>query len=155
MFFLHDEFVLLRGGFGLESLPGETSLEEIYEDVSNTFKVVTTRLFNPQVVINGSVTRCSSKRSAFALGDVLKGTGVPIPLGKSEINAVDEISAAASSVGDKVSWFDITVDKVTGVHELHTLQHLISNHEDSFEGESAAAFVELILERWTEEIHNH
>jgi hypothetical protein len=155
LFLLHDEFVFLRGGFGLESLPGETSLEEIDEDVTNTFKVVTTRLFNPQVVINGGITRCSSKRSAFALGDVLKGTGVPIPLGKSEINAVDEISAAASTIGDKVGRFDITMDKVTGVHELNTLQHLISNHEDGFEGESTATFVELILKGWTEEIHNH
>mmetsp|Transcript_8493 Transcript_8493/g.13187 ORF Transcript_8493/g.13187 Transcript_8493/m.13187 type:complete len:256 (+) Transcript_8493:137-904(+) len=155
LFLLHDEFVFLRGGFGLESLPGEPSLEEIDEDISNTFKIVTTRLFNPQMVINGSITRCTGKRSTFTLRNVLKGTGVPIPLGKSEINAVDEISAAASSIGDEVSWLNITMDKVAGVHELHTLQHLIRNHEDSFEGESTAAFVELILERWTKEVHNH
>jgi len=86
---------------------------------------------------------------------VLKGTGVPIPLGKSKINAVDEISAAASSIGDEVSRFDITMDKVAGVHELHSLQHLISNHKDGFEGETTTTFVELILKRWSEEIHNH
>jgi hypothetical protein len=89
------------------------------------------------------------------LGNVLKGAGVPIPLGKPKIDAVDEISATASSIGNEVSRFDITVDKVAGVHELNSLQHLVSNHEYGFEGKATTAFVELILKGWTEKIHDH
>lgn len=146
----HDKLVLFSGTLGLESLPGEPSLQEVDEDVPDTFKIVATRLLHPQVVVDGSVTRGSGKRPPLTLGDVLKGARVSISLTQSEIDAVNEIAATASSISDEVCRLDITMDQVAGVHELHTLEHLISNHQNRFEGESAAAFVELIFEGRTE-----
>lgn len=152
---LHNKLVLLGGGLGLESLPWESSLKEVDKDVTDGFEIVSPGLFDSQVIVDGSVTRSSSKGSSFTLRNVLKGTGVSVSLGKAEIDTVNKVSVSASAVSDKVSRLDITMDQVTRVHQFHTFQHLIGNHENCFERESTSAFVELILERRTKQIHNH
>ena len=38
--------------------------------------------------------------------------------------------------------------------ELHTLEHLVGDHEHGFEGEATAAVVELIFQT-SEEVHHH
>lgn len=152
---LHNELVLLGGRLGLESLPWKPSLQEVNKDVANGLKIVPTRLFNTQVVVDRCVTRSTRQRSSFPLGNVLKGTGVTVSLGQTEIDTVNKVSVSTTTVGDKVGGFDITVDQVAGMHQFHTLEHLIGNHEDSLEGESAAALVELIFERRSEKVHDH
>ena len=52
----HNKFVLLGGRLGLESLPWKASLEEVNQDVTDRLEIVTTRLLDTQVVIDGSVT---------------------------------------------------------------------------------------------------
>ena len=47
------------------------------------------------------------------------------------------------------------MDKMARVHELHTLKHLVRDHEHGFEGEATAAFVELIFQTGSEEVHHH
>lgn len=151
----HDKLVLLGGRLGLESLPWKTSLEEVNQDVTNGLKIVTTGLFDTQVIIDGSITRSTGQRSTLTLGNVLKGSGVTVSLRQTEINAVDEVTVSAASVSDKVGGLDITVDQVARVHEFYTFEHLIGNHKNGLEGESTSTLVELILEGRTEEIHNH
>jgi hypothetical protein len=151
----HDKLVLLGGRLGLESLPWKSSLEEVNEDVSDGLEIVSAGLFHTQVIVDGCVTRSTRQGSPLALGNVLEGSGVSVSLGETEINAVDKVSVSSSSVRDKVGWLDVTVDQVAGVHEFDTLEHLIGNHEDGLEGESATALVELILERRPEKVHDH
>jgi hypothetical protein len=107
------------------------------------------------VVINGGVTGGTGQGSTLALGNVLEGSGVTVSLGQTEIDTVDEVTVTAATVGNKVSWLNITVDQVTGVHQFDTLEHLIGNHKDSLQGESTTALVELVLEGRAEEVHNH
>jgi len=151
----HDKLVLLGGRLGLESLPREASLEEVDQDVTDGFEIVSARLLNTQVVIDGGVTGGTGQGSTLALGNVLKGSGVTVSLGKTEIDTVDKVAVSAATVRDKVGGFDITVDQVAGMHEFHAFKHLVGDHENGLEGESTAALVELILEGRTEEIHNH
>jgi hypothetical protein len=56
LLFLHDELVFFGGRLSLEALPGETALQEVNEDVSDTFEIVTARLLHTQVIVDGSVT---------------------------------------------------------------------------------------------------
>ena len=91
----------------------------------------------------------------LALGDVLQGAGVAVPLGQAKVDAVDEVAGPAASVGDEVGRLDVAVDEVAGVHQLDALQHLVGDHEDRLEGEAAAALVELILEGGAEQVHHH
>lgn len=78
-----------------------------------------------------------------------------ITLGKTEINTVDKVSIAASSIRDKVGRFDITMDQMAGMHEFDSFKHLVRNHENRLERESTPAFVKLILEGWTKKVHYH
>ena len=47
------------------------------------------------------------------------------------------------------------MDQVTRVHQFDALEHLIGNHQYSFEGEAAPALVELIFQGRSEKIHDH
>mmetsp|Transcript_8789 Transcript_8789/g.23731 ORF Transcript_8789/g.23731 Transcript_8789/m.23731 type:complete len:334 (-) Transcript_8789:165-1166(-) len=152
---LHDELVLLGGGLGLESLPWESSLEEVDEDVPDGLEIVTTGLLHTQVIVDGCVTWGSCQRTSLALWDVLQCSGVTVSLGETEIDTVDEVAVSTATVCHEVSWLDISVNQVTRMHELHTLEHLIGNHENGLEGESSSALVELVLEGWSEQIHDH
>mmetsp|Transcript_31907 Transcript_31907/g.77324 ORF Transcript_31907/g.77324 Transcript_31907/m.77324 type:complete len:272 (+) Transcript_31907:158-973(+) len=155
LFLFHNELVFLGGRLGLESLPWKSSLEEINQDITNRLEIISSRLFHSQVIVNGSITRSTSKRSSFTLRNVLKGTRVAITLGKTEINAIDKVTIASSTISDKVGRLDISVNQVARVHQLDTLQKLISHHQDSLERKATSALVELILQRRTKEIHHH
>lgn len=107
------------------------------------------------MVIDRGVTGGTGQGAALPLGDVLQGAGVTVPLGQTKVDAVDEVAGTAASVGDEIGRLDVTVDEMAGVHQLDALQHLVGDHEDRLEGESAAALVELILEGRAEKVHHH
>lgn len=152
---LHNQLILLGGGLGLESLPGQSPLEEVHKDIPDTFQIIAPRLLHAQMVVDRGVTGSSRQTPSLPLRDVLEGTGVSISLTQPEIDAVDEISRAAPPIGDKVGGLDVPVDQVAGVHQFHALEHLVGDHEDGLETEATAAFVELVLEGGAEEIHHH
>lgn len=56
LFLFHDKLVLFGGGFGLETLPGQSSLEEIDQNVSDRFQIISARLLHAQVIVDGGVT---------------------------------------------------------------------------------------------------
>lgn len=55
----------------------------------------------------------------------------------------------------KVVWFDISVDDSFGVDELHSLDHLVSNHQDGLQAELLITDVEEGFERFTQQVHHH
>ncbi len=67
-----------------------------------------------------------------------------LSLRQAKINAEHKVSSAVW-FGDKVGWLDVAMDEMTAVHDLHSLQHLIGDHDDSLEAEPTSALVELIL----------
>lgn len=152
---LHNELVFLGGRLGLESLPWKTSLEEVDQDVSDGLEIISSRLLHSQVIVDGRITRSTGEGSSFTLRNVLKSTRVAVTLGKTEINAVDEVAVSSSTVSDKVSRLDISVNQVARVHQLDTLQKLVCHHQDSLERKATSTLVELILQRGTQEVHDH
>jgi len=155
LFLFHDKLVLFGGGFGLEALPGQSTLEEIDQNVSNGFQVISARLFHAQVIVDGGVTRRTRQRASFSLRNVLQGTRVAITLRQSKVDTVDEISVSASRIRNKIGGLDVSVNQMARMHELHTFEHLIRHHEHRLKGESTTALIKLILERRSKEIHNH
>jgi len=155
LFLFHNEFVFLRGGFGLESLPWKSTLEEIDKDVPNRLEVVPTGLFDPQVIVDGRIPRSSRQGSSFPLRNMLESSGMAVPLGESEIDTVNEIAVSTTPVRDEIGGFDIAMDQMTGMHQFDAFEHLIGNHENRLERKSTSALVELIFEGRTEQIHDH
>ena len=151
----HNQLVFLGGGFGLESLTGLTALEKVHQYVSDQFEIIATRLFHSQMIIDGRVTRRSRQGSAFPLGNVLERPWMAVPFGQTKIDAPHTVAIAASAVRDKVGRFDVPMNQVPLVHQLDAFEQLIGDHEHRFEREFPSAFVELIFEGGTEQIHHH
>mmetsp|Transcript_28078 Transcript_28078/g.56921 ORF Transcript_28078/g.56921 Transcript_28078/m.56921 type:complete len:201 (-) Transcript_28078:1108-1710(-) len=118
---LHDQLVLLGGALGLEALPREASLEEVDEDVADGLEVVAAALLDAEVVVDRGVTGSSGKGPSLALGDVLEGAGVAVPLGQAKVDAVDEVARASAAVGDEVGRLDVAMDEMAGMHQLDPL----------------------------------
>jgi len=67
----HDQFVLLRGRFRFEALPRQSTLQKVHEDVPDRFQIISTWLFDTQMVVDRGVTWRTSQRSTFPLRNVL------------------------------------------------------------------------------------
>lgn len=67
--------------------------------------------------------------------------GVTEALGQAEINDINIVLLLADS-NQKVIRFNISMKEVTRVHKFDSLEHLISEHEDSLKGEFTLAVVE-------------
>jgi len=151
---LRDTVVLLLLGLSLETLPRERTAEEVEEDVTDGFKIVTTGLFNTKVSADGAVTSSTSQVLTLLVGDVLMSLGVTVLLGETKVDDVDVVTTLASAHQEVVG-LDIAMEEVLGVDVFNTGDHLVSKHEGSLEGELAAAEVEEIFERRSEEINDH
>ena len=107
------------------------------------------------MIVNGGITGGTCQRPPLPLGNVLQGTGVSISLTQPEINAVDKVARSTPPIRDKVGRLDITMDQMARMHQFHSFQHLIGDHEDCLETETTAAFVELIFEGGSKKVHDH
>ena len=63
---------------------------------------------------------------------------ISVALCESEVNDINEV-LAFSEANNKIVGLDIAVEKVARVYEFNTREHLVGEHEDSFEGELASA----------------
>lgn len=63
---------------------------------------------------------------------MLTSLRVTEPLSQSEVNHVDVVLLLADT-DEEVVWFDVTMKEVTRMHKLNALQHLIGQHQHSFE----------------------
>jgi hypothetical protein len=78
-----------------------------------------------------------------------------ITFGKSKVNTVNKVTRPATSISNKIGWLDITMDQVAGMHQFDPLQHLVSNHEHCLERKAPTTLIELILKRWSQQVHYH
>ena len=120
---LSDLLILLLVGRSLQSLPWETSPEEIHEDVSERLEIIATRLLASKMGVDGHVTRSSGKRLSLAIWNVLLSLWVAVLLGHAEVNGVNNISRlGAWSADQEVVWLDISVNEVLLVDGLDSGQ---------------------------------
>lgn len=115
---LHDTVVLLLLGGCLETLPGKGTAEEVHEDISEGFEVITTSLLDAKMGVDGSVAGGTGQVLVLAVGDVKMSLGVTEFLCKAEIDDVDLVATLADA-HQKVVGFDVAVDEVTGVSILN------------------------------------
>jgi hypothetical protein len=104
---------LFLGGC-LKALPRERSTTKVHHDISQGFKIITTRLFNAEMGVDGGVSRCPCEVFVLTIGNVKMGFGVAVFLGETKVDDIDLISTFADS-HEEVVGFDITVDERFGV----------------------------------------
>lgn len=101
---------------------------------------------------------------------MLLGLWIAVLFGHAEVNNMDDIGCFTSGASNKeVVGFDISVDQVLLVNSLNTGElgmlaastwnisttyHLLGDHDNGLDGESAVAVVEEVFETGTEKV-NH
>mmetsp|Transcript_17046 Transcript_17046/g.26332 ORF Transcript_17046/g.26332 Transcript_17046/m.26332 type:complete len:339 (-) Transcript_17046:210-1226(-) len=149
-----DAVVLVVLGLALEALPREAALQEVDQNETNTFEVVSARLLDPQVGVDTCVASSTGERLVILVGDVLSGLGISVALSQPEVDDVDNVLLLAVA-DEEVVGLHIAVDKVVIVQKLEPLNHLVSKHQGGLNSELALAVVEQILETRPEEVHDH
>mmetsp|Transcript_18583 Transcript_18583/g.58777 ORF Transcript_18583/g.58777 Transcript_18583/m.58777 type:complete len:215 (-) Transcript_18583:401-1045(-) len=128
---LGDHVVLLLFGGRLEALPGQAASEEVHEHIAKGLEVVTARLLDAQVSVDGRITRCACEVLVLAVGDVLVRLWVAVLLGEAKVDHVDLVGLAPEA-NEEVVRLDVAVDEALVVDVLHALQELLGDNEDGF-----------------------
>ena len=153
-FAIHDAFVLLFLGVGLEALPWQTPTDEIHEDVTEGLQIVTARLFNANVCVDAGVSGSTGEVFVLPVGNVLVTSGIAVFFGKAKVDDVND-GLSFAKADEEVVGFDVAMDEGFGVYVFQAAEELISEHEDCFELEAPAAVVEEVFQGWTEEVKDH
>lgn len=151
---LHDAVVLLLLGGRLESLPRQRSTQEVHENVAEGLEVISSRLLDTQVSVDGSVSSSSSQVLVLPVWDVQVGLWVAVLLGETKVNDVDLVSSLSDS-HEEIVWLDISVNEVARVDVLDARDHLVCQEKDRLERELSVAEVEEILEGGSQKVDDH
>jgi hypothetical protein len=153
LLFFSDLLILLLVSGSLQALPGKATAKEIHEDVTEGLQIVSSRLFTSKMGVDTHVTGSTGQRLSLTVGNVLLGLGVSVLLGHAEIDHVDDIGCLSTrSSNQEVVRLDITVDEVLFVYRLDSRKHLLGDHDNSLDCESASAVVEKIFQRRAEQV---
>lgn len=152
-FLFLDLFILLLDVFGSEIHPWERAAQEVHEHIAEAFNIVSSGLLNTQMGRDRSITGGTGQTFAFTVLDVLSSGG-HVLFGKTKIKDEDSVRVLVDPKS-KVVWLDISVDNSARVDVLDTLDHLVGNHEDSFDREFAVHLGESIFKGQAEQVHDH
>mmetsp|Transcript_10264 Transcript_10264/g.36488 ORF Transcript_10264/g.36488 Transcript_10264/m.36488 type:complete len:377 (+) Transcript_10264:1-1131(+) len=151
---LADLLVLLLLGRRLEALPRQGPSQEVQQDVTQGLQVVPPALLDPQVRINRGIPRRPRQVLVLPVRNVLVRPWVAVLFGQAKVDDVHLVRLLAQS-HQKVIRLDVPVNEGPGVHVLYPPEQLVSQHEHRLEREPPVAKVEEVLQRRTEEIHDH
>lgn len=151
---IHDAFVLLFLGVGLEALPGQRTADKVHEDVAETLQIIASGLFDADVRVDGSVTGGAGEILVLAVGDVLMGARIAVLLGQSEVDNVNDGLTLAES-DEEIIRFDVAMNEGLGVHVFEATDQLIREHQYRLELKSASAVIKQIFEGGSEQIQHH
>lgn len=84
-------------------------------------KIIIAKLTDSEVSINRSVSSGTCEVLSITVGDVLASLGVPETFGEAKIDDVN-VMLLLPDTDEEVVWLDVTVEEVTGVHELDSLE---------------------------------
>ena len=138
----------------LEALPRQFSQQEIHEPEADPFHVVSPRLFNAEMRIERSISRCPRQGLALLHLDMLSCGRVPVRLAQAEIDDMYDVGFPPEP-DQEIVRLEVSMQEAPGVQELDPRQHLVDEHEHSLEGELALAVVEEVFEAGAEEVEHH
>lgn len=151
---LHDTIILLLLSSSLQTLPRERTTAEVEHNITQRLHVVTTRLLNTKMGVDGGITGSASQVLVLSVWDVEVGLGITVLLGKTKIDNVDLVSTLPNAHKEVVG-LDISVNERLGVDVLNTRNELISKEKDSLQGKFAVAEVEEVFQAGAKKVENH
>lgn len=151
---LHNAVILLLLRGSLQTLPRERSTAKVEHDVAERLHVVTARLLNAQVGVDGCITCSAGQILVLTVRDMEMSLGISVFLSQTKINDIDLIAPLANA-HEEIIRFDITMDKRFGVNILDSGDQLVGEQQDGFQREFAVAEVEEVFQARTKEIEHH
>jgi len=145
---LFDSFIFVPLVVSLEPLPRKHASEEVHDNITNAFHVISAGLLNSQVSVDGGIAGGSSQILSFSVGNVLS-ISLNISLGQSEVKNKNFVGSFIQSNAE-VIWLDISVNEMSVVNVFNSGNHLINQHEHCFERELSES---LIKERFQRRPH--
>ena len=88
-------------------------------DYSTTISIA--KLTDAEVSVHRSVSSGTCEVLSITVGDMLTGLRVPETFGEAEIDDV-HVMLLLPDADEEVVWLDVTVEEVTRVHELDSLE---------------------------------
>lgn len=107
---LHDAIVFLLLGCCLETLPGERAAAEVKHDVPERLHVITARLLDTQVCVDGSITSGTGQVLVLAVSNMEESLGIAELLGQTKINHVDLVATLANAHKEVIG-LNVTVNE--------------------------------------------
>ena len=93
-------FLLLR--CGAQTLPRQSSSDEVHQNVAQTLHVVSAALLDPEMRVNAGVARRTRKILVFSVRYVGVCPRVAVFLCEAKVNYVDQISLLSEAPANKV-----------------------------------------------------
>lgn len=117
----------------LLTLPRKGTLQEVKRNIPDAFQIVSARLFNSFVGVDGSISSCSCE----VLPVFVRNVGAVLSdVGASQTEIKDEnLMLIFIQPHAEVIRFYVSMNKLTRVQVLNSRYHLIQQHENSFERE--------------------
>lgn len=107
---LHDAVVLLLLGGSLETLPRERASAEVQHDIAERLHVITARLLNTKMGVDGGITGRAGQVLVLSVRNVEVSLGIAVLLGKTKVDHVDLVATLANA-HEEVVGLDISVDE--------------------------------------------
>lgn len=92
---LRDTLILLPLVGRLQALPGQRSQIEIHKYIAEGLEVVSARLLDPQMRVDGRIARGPGQVLVLSVRNMAIGSCVPELFGQPKINYVDQIALLA------------------------------------------------------------
>mmetsp|Transcript_68073 Transcript_68073/g.134292 ORF Transcript_68073/g.134292 Transcript_68073/m.134292 type:complete len:292 (+) Transcript_68073:383-1258(+) len=126
----HNLVVLLFLAGCLKTLPGQLTTIEIHKHISNGLQVIPAALFDTKVSVNGGVAGSACETLVLTVGNMLLGPCVTVLLCQTKVDDVDNVRLLAGA-NKEVVRLDVPVNEVLRVEVLDSVEHLVSDHENS------------------------
>lgn len=115
--------ILLGLGSARKSLPRKRAAQEVENNVTNGFQVVSSGLLITEMGVDGGIPGGSGQVLAISEWDVLT-VGRLETLGETEINDVDSVLSLVVASNKEVIRFDVTMNDAFVMDDFDPLDHL-------------------------------
>jgi hypothetical protein len=121
-------FLSLRSSW--KALPWQRALQEIKQNMTNGFKIISSGLLVSNMSVYGGISSGSCQVLAISERNVLSVRRF-IAFCKTEIDNINCIFSLFSATDHKIVWFNVSVNNSLLVDNFNSFDHLSRNVEDS------------------------
>lgn len=132
-FLLLYSLVLVTLIVSLQSLPWQHSPQKVHTHIPNAFHVIPTCLLNTQMRIDRGIPCCSCEIFSLSVRDMFT---IPLNVSFSKSKIKNEYFVASLiQPNTEVIWLNVTMNEMSVVNVLNSLNHLVDKNENRLQWE--------------------